>query len=48
MAAKNKRREENLVSVLQKRYEEWKEELAQRDKALRVDLKERERAIVQD
>ena len=40
--------EENLAALLQQRDEEWKEELALKDKALREKLRERERAFLDD
>ena len=46
MAVKNRKREENLAAVLQQRDEEWREEPAQRDRVLRVKLKETKRAFV--
>ena len=38
-ATKNKKRKENLAALLQQRGEEWKEELAHKDRALRVELR---------
>ena len=37
-----------MATLLQQRDEEWKEELAKRDKALRAKLKEKERAFAND
>ena len=48
MAIENKTREENLVTLIQQRDEEWIKELAKREKSLRAKLKEREIAFVND
>ena len=48
MATENKTREENLVTLIQQRDEEWIKELAKREKSLRAKLKEREIAFVND
>ena len=47
-AVENRTRKENLATLIQKKDEEWREELVKREEALRVELKERERAFVND
>ena len=40
-AIENKRKEENLEALLQQRDEEWKEELALRNRALKANLRKK-------
>ena len=43
MEEKIRKREETLIATLQQRDEEWREELANRNRIMRDKLKERER-----
>ena len=47
-APKNRTIEENLAALIQQRDKEWREELTRSDQAPRAELKERERASVND
>ena len=44
-AEENKKIEDNLVALLQQRDKEWKKELARRDRALRAELRKREKIL---
>ena len=46
MVIENKKKKKNLAVELQYGDEEWRKELSNRDKTLRVELKERETTFV--
>ena len=48
MDEKTEKRENTLTTALYQRNEEWREDLAEKDKALRAEFRERERAFVSE
>ena len=42
------KREKDLVTTPQKRDDEWREKLAERDRALRAEFSEREKAFINE